>query len=163
MRSSKWRSDVCSSDLWTKDRFYVHFAVVKTQSKGGPAFQFFAQAKPRNGTDNGNYLSAWNFTNQGLAMAFSPDVLQNMLNGTAQIDLGSTGSGFSNSTLSQRYAQVDVTRHFDTFIDSVPVGAQWRDAEIQRENGRFEWYSAAANPHARKSDGRGKSVTVRGE
>src|SRR3546814_12056098 len=81
MRISDWSSDVCSSDL----------------SKGGPAFQFFAQAKPRNGTDNGNHLSAWNFTNQGLAMAFSPDVLQNMLNGTAQIDLGSTGSGFSRS------------------------------------------------------------------
>src|SRR3546814_6016781 len=87
----------------------------------------------------------WNFTNQGLAMAFSPDVLQNMLNGTAQIDLGSTGSGFSNSTLSQRYAQVDVTRHFDTFIDSVQVGAKWRDAAIHRETGRFEWYSDAAN------------------
>src|SRR3546814_12680913 len=78
-------------------------------------------------------------------MAFSPDVLQNMLNGTAQIDLGSTGSGFSNSTLSQRYAQVDVTRHFDTFIDSVQVGAKWRDAAIHRETGRFEWYSDAAN------------------
>src|SRR3546814_15308872 len=124
MRSSKWRSDVCSSDLWTKDRLDVHFAVGKTQSKGGPAFQFFAQAKPRNGTDNGNHLSAWNFTNQGLAMAFSPDVLQNMLNGTAQIDLGSTGSGFSNSTLSQRYAQVDVTRHFDPRSEERRVGKE---------------------------------------
>ncbi|RIA46869.1 TonB-dependent receptor [Hephaestia caeni] len=130
---------------WTKDRLDVHFAIGKTRSKGGPAFQFFAQAKPRNGSDNGNHLSAWNFTNQGLAMAFSPDVLQNMLDGTAQIDLGSTGSGFSNSTLSQRYAQVDVTRHFDTFIDSVQVGAKWRDAAIHRETGRFEWYSDAAN------------------
>src|SRR3546814_16421572 len=87
------------------------------------------------------HLSAWNFTNQGLAMAFSPDVLQNMLNGTAQIDLGSTGSGFSNSTLSQRYAQVDVTRPFDTFIDTVQVGAKWRDAALHRETARFEWDS----------------------
>src|SRR3546814_6409558 len=67
MRISDWSSDVCSSDLktvsntydvqgeWTKDRLDVHFAVGKTQSKGGPAFQFFAQAKPRNGTDNGNH------------------------------------------------------------------------------------------------------------
>src|SRR3546814_18694578 len=83
---------------WTKDRLDVHFAVGKTQSKGGPAFQFFAQDKPRNGPDNGNQLSAWNFTTQGLAMAFSPDVLQTKLTGTAHIPLGSTGTDFSHTT-----------------------------------------------------------------
>ncbi|WNO52903.1 TonB-dependent receptor [Stakelama saccharophila] len=130
---------------WNTDSLDVHFALGKTKSKGGPSFQFFAQAKPRNGNDNGNLFSGWNFTNQGLAMEFSPDVLQNMLDGTAQIDLGSTGSGFSNSTLSHRYAQVDVTRHFDSFIDSIQAGAKWRDTSIHRETGRFEWYSDAAN------------------
>ncbi|HVJ00080.1 MAG TPA: TonB-dependent receptor [Sphingomonas sp.] len=130
---------------WTKDRLDVHFAVGRSKAKGGPSFQFFAQAKPRNGSDNGNHYSAWNFTDQGMSMEFSPDVLQNMLNGVAQIDLGSTGSGFSNSTLNHRYAQVDITRHFDSFIDSIQVGGKWRDTSIHRETGRFEWYSDAAN------------------
>lgn len=130
---------------WSKDSLDIHFAVGKTKAEGGPSFQFFAQAKPRNGTDNGNFYSAWNFTDQSIAMEFSPEVLDNMLAGTSQIDLGSTGSGFSNSTLSQRYAQVDVTRRFDSFIDSIQVGAKWRDASIHRETGRFEWYSDAEN------------------
>jgi TonB-dependent receptor len=130
---------------WEIGRLNVDFKFGKTKATGGPSFQFFAQAKPRNGTVNGNSLSAWNFTNQSIAMQFSPDVLQRMLSGVAQIDLGSTGSGFTNSEVSQRYAQVDVTRHFDSFIDSIQLGAKWRDARIHRETGRFEWYSDAAN------------------
>ncbi|MCC2975936.1 TonB-dependent receptor [Sphingomonas sp. PL-96] len=130
---------------WDHDRLKVNFAVGKTRATGGPSFQFYAQAKPRNGSVNGNSLSAWNFTDQSIAMQFSPDVLQNMLNGVAQIDLGSTGSGFTNSAISQRYAQVDVTRDFDSFIDSIQVGAKWRQGHVHRETGRFEWYSDAEN------------------
>ncbi|MBW4331955.1 TonB-dependent receptor [Stakelama sp. CBK3Z-3] len=130
---------------WTHDRLQVNFTLGKTWAKGGPSFNFYAQAKPRNGSVNGNMYSAWNFTDQSLAMEFSPDVLQNMLNGVAQIDLGSTGSGFTNTKISQRYAQVDVTRHFDSFIDSIQVGAKWRDGNINRKTGRFEWYSDDAN------------------
>ena len=130
---------------WTHDRLGVNFVLGKTKATGGPSFQFFAQAKPRAGTVNGNMLSAWNFTDQSIAMQVSPDVLQNMLNGVAQIDLGSTGSGFTNSSISQRYAQIDVTRDFDSFIDSVQVGAKWRDGRVHRQTGRFEWYSDEAN------------------
>lgn len=130
---------------WTHDQLAVSFVVGKTKAEGGPSFQFFAQAKPRNGTDNGNFFSAWNFTDQSLAMQFSPDVLENMLAGTAQIDLGSTGSGFTNSSISQRYAQVDVTRSFDSFIESIQVGGKWKDASIKRSRGRFEWYSDPEN------------------
>ncbi len=130
---------------WERDRLKLSFIVGKTRATGGPSFNFYAQAKPRNGTTNGNSLSAWNFTDQSLAMQFSPDVLQNMLNGTAQIDLGSTGSGFTNSSIEQRYAQVDLTRSFDSFIDSVQVGAKWRDGRVTRKTGRFEWYSDDVN------------------
>ncbi len=130
---------------WSHDRLEASFILGKTKAKGGPSFQFYAQAKPRNGTVNGNSLSAWNFTDQSIAMQFSPDIIQNMLNGVAQIDLGSTGSGFTNSSISQRYAQVDVTRHFETFIDSLQLGVKWRDGKIHRETGRFEWYSDAGN------------------
>ncbi|ATY30862.1 TonB-dependent receptor [Sphingomonas psychrotolerans] len=131
---------------WELGHLNVNFVFGKTKSTGGPSFQFYAQAKPRNGTVNGNALSQWNFTDQSIAMAFSPNVIENMLNGVAQIDLGSTGSGFTNSSISQRYAQVDVTRSFDaSFIDSIQVGAKWRDGRIHRETGKFEWYSDAAN------------------
>ncbi|MFS2108792.1 TonB-dependent receptor [Sphingomonas sp. Sphisp140] len=131
---------------WEVGHLNVDFVFGKTKATGGPSFQFFAQAKPRNGTVNGNALSAWNFTDQSIAMQFSPNVIQNMLNGVAQIDLGSTGSGFTNSSISQRYAQVDVTRKFDSpFFDSIQVGAKWRDGRVHRETGRFEWYSDAAN------------------
>lgn len=131
---------------WELGHLKVDFVFGKTKSTGGPSFQFYAQAKPRNGTVNGNALSQWNFTDQSIAMAFSPNVIENMLNGVAQIDLGSTGSGFTNSSISQRYAQVDVTRSFDaSFIDSIQVGAKWRDGRIHRETGKFEWYSDAAN------------------
>ncbi|MDQ0252322.1 TonB-dependent receptor [Sphingomonas kyeonggiensis] len=131
---------------WEVGHLNVDFVFGKTKATGGPSFQFFAQAKPRNGTVNGNALSAWNFTDQSIAMQFSPNVIQNMLNGVAQIDLGSTGSGFTNSSISQRYAQVDVTRKFDSpFFDSIQLGAKWRDGRVHRETGRFEWYSDAAN------------------
>jgi iron complex outermembrane recepter protein len=131
---------------WNVDHLNVNVVFGKTKATGGPSFQFYAQAKPRNGTVNGNSLSEWNFTDQSLGMNFSPDLIQNMLNGVAQIDLGSTGSGFTNSSISQRYAQVDVTRTFDSpFLASLQAGAKWRDARVHRETGRFEWYSDAAN------------------
>lgn len=131
---------------WELGHLAVDFVFGKTKATGGPSFQFYAQAKPRNGTVNGNALSQWNFTDQSIAMQFSPNLIQNMLNGVAQIDLGSTGSGFTNSSISQRYAQVDVTRKFDaSFLDSIQVGAKWRDGRIHRETGKFEWYSDAAN------------------
>lgn len=131
---------------WELGHLNVDFVFGKTKATGGPSFQFYAQAKPRAGTVNGNSLSTWNFTDQSIAMGFSPNVIQNMLNGVAQIDLGSTGSGFTNSSISQRYAQVDITRKFDSsFIDSIQVGAKWRDGRIHRETGKFEWYSDAAN------------------
>jgi len=150
---------------WTVGRLNVNFAVGKTRATGGPSFQFFAQAKPRKvtgtgaaGNVNGNTLSQWTFTDQSAAMQFSPDLQQNLMNGISQIDLGSTGSGFTNSSIEQTYAQVDVTRHFDSFIDSIQVGAKWRDGRVHRETGRYEWYSDAANT-LRYQDTAGAAVT----
>ncbi len=137
---------------WTHDRFDASFVIGKTRATGGPSFQFFAQAKPRLTTGdlpgqniNGNMLSQWSFTNQSLATQFSPDLIQNLQDGIAQIDLGSTGSGFTNSTVQQRYAQLDLTRRFDSFIDSIQIGGKWRDGRIHRETGEFRWYSDASN------------------
>ncbi|MDT8758306.1 TonB-dependent receptor [Sphingomonas psychrotolerans] len=150
---------------WNLGRLNVSFALGKTKASGGPSFQFFVQAKPRKvtgtgaaGNVNGNFLSQWGFNDQSVDMAFSPELQQNLMNGISQVDLGSTGSGFSNSEISQRYAQVDVTRKFDSFIDSIQVGAKWRNARVHRETGRFEWYSDAANTR-RYQDTSGAAVT----
>ncbi|HEU4958868.1 MAG TPA: TonB-dependent receptor [Sphingomonas sp.] len=150
---------------WHVGRLDVAFTLGKTRATGGPSFEFYAQAKPRMvtgagaaGNVNGNKLSQWTFTDQSVAMQFSPDLQQNLMNGISQIDLGSTGSGYTNSAIEQRYAQVDLTRHFDSFIDSIQVGAKWRDGRIQRTTGQFNWYSDAANT-LRYQDTAGAAVT----
>jgi iron complex outermembrane receptor protein len=150
---------------WSHDRLDVSFALGKTKAKGGPSFSFYVQAKPRlvtgtgaAGNVNGNHLSQWTFTNQSVAMQFSPDLQDNLMQGISQIDLGSTGSGYTNSSIGQRYAQVDVTRHFDSFVDSIQVGGKWRDSRIHRETGEFDWYSDAANT-LRYQDTPGAAVT----
>ncbi|MGN6374483.1 MAG: TonB-dependent receptor [Sphingomonas sp.] len=150
---------------WTHDRLDVSFTVGKTKAKGGPSFTFFVQAKPRlvtgtgaAGNVNGNSLSQWTFTKDSVAMQFSPELQQNLMNGISQIDLGSTGSGFTNSSIGQRYAQIDITRHFDSFFDSFQVGGKWRDTAIHRETGEFDWYSDAANT-LRYQDTPGAAVT----
>ncbi|MBY8828491.1 TonB-dependent receptor [Hephaestia sp. CMS5P-6] len=151
---------------WHVGRLDVAFTLGKTKATGGPSFQFYAQAKPRvvngehgaAGNVNGNSLSAWSFTNQSVAMQFSPDLQDNIMNGLTQIDLGSTGSGYTNSSIAQRYAQVDLTRHFDSFIDSIQVGGKWRDTNIHRETGEFDWYADADNT-LRYQDAPGAAVT----
>lgn len=150
---------------YTHDRLTVSFAGGKTRATGGPSFQFYAQAKPRlvtgpgaAGNVNGNMFSQWSFTDQSVAMQFSPEVQQNLLKGVSQVDLGSTGSSYTNSAVEQKYAQIDVTRHFDSFIDSIQVGAKWRDGKVERQTGRFEWYSDAANT-VRYQDTAGAAVT----
>ncbi len=130
------------------DRFKATFVAGKTRATGGPSSRFSVAAKPRLTTatqnTNGNFMSNWAFKNGSMDMQFSPELQQNLMNGIAQIDVGSTGSGFTNSVIEQKYAQVDLTRSFDGFIDSVQVGAKWRDGEVKRRTGRVEWYSDPA-------------------
>ncbi|GAA4769720.1 TonB-dependent receptor [Stakelama sediminis] len=173
MQSSYSREKTVSSTYdvhgeWNVGRLDVSFKLGKTRATGGPSFQFFAQAKPRmvtgsgfDGNVNGNLLSQWSFTNQSVAMQFSPDLQQNLMNGISQVDLGSTGSGYTNSIIQQRYAQIDITRHFDSFIDSIQVGAKWRDGFVQRTTGEFDWYSDDANT-LRYQDTAGAAVTQPG-
>ena len=150
---------------YTHDRLTVSFAGGKTRATGGPSFQFYAQAKPRlvvgdglANRVNGNMLSQWSFTDQSVAMQFSPELQQNLMKGISQVDLGSTGSGYTNSAIEQKYAQIDLTRRFDSFIDSIQVGAKWREGKVERQTGRFEWYSDAANT-LRYQDTAGAAVT----
>ncbi|WP_242139518.1 TonB-dependent receptor [Sphingomonas sp. TREG-RG-20F-R18-01] len=132
---------------WSHDRLSVSFIVGKTRSTGGPSEQFSVAAKPRltgTVTQNGNFLSMYDYSGGGLNMTFSPELQQNLTNGVAQIDTGSTGSGFTNSSVEQRYAQVDVTRKFDGLLQSIQVGGKWRDGKITRETGELDWYADPA-------------------
>ncbi|KQR82326.1 TonB-dependent receptor [Sphingomonas sp. Leaf343] len=132
---------------WRKDQFDVVFKLGKTRAEGGPSLRFNMAAKPRltvpGQERNGNFLSRWSFDNNQLNMEFSPELQDNIRNGAAQIDVGSTGSSFTTSSLEQRYAQYDVTYRTETFLDSVQAGIKWRDLRIARDTGRIEWY---ANP-----------------
>jgi TonB-dependent receptor len=111
--------------------------------------QFNMAAKPRFTTTdaagnavgtNGNISSQWTFGNT-VNMAFSPQLQENLANGVAQIDTGSTGSSYINSSIEQTYAQIDGNQRFDSFIRSLQVGLKYRDAKVHRETGRTEWYA----------------------
>ena len=134
---------------WETDRFDAVAKFGKTSANGGPSMRFGVAAKPRltvtGQEQNGNFFSGWAFGENGVDMQFSPEIQENIRNGIVQIDIGSTGSGFTNSELSQRYAQLDMTYRFDSFLDSIQVGGKWRDLSIHRETGRNEWYADAAN------------------
>jgi TonB-dependent receptor len=133
---------------WNLGHLAVSFVVGKTKSTGGPSQQMKVAVKPRlTGavTQNGNFLSSWDFSGGDLGMTFSPDVQKNILAGIAQVDTGSTGSGYTNSSIEQRYAQIDVTRTFDDFfISSIQVGGKWRDGRVQRSTGEQDWYADPA-------------------
>lgn len=132
---------------WTRDRLQVSVVGGWTRGTGGPSQQFQVAAKPRltgNVTENGDHLSMWDFSNGKLNMNFSPDLLQNLQNGIAQIDTGSTGSGYTNASIEQKYAQIDLTRHFDGFLESIQVGGKWRMTDIQRTTGELRWYADPA-------------------
>ena len=130
------------------DRFDAVLKFGKTKASGGPSMRFGVAAKPRltvtGQEQNGNFYSAWDFADGSVDMQFSPELQENIKNGIAQIDIGSTGSGFTNSDLSQRYAQLDLTQRFDGFLSSIQAGAKWRDLSIHRETGRNEWYADPA-------------------
>src|SRR3546814_13316734 len=87
---------------------------------------------------NGNFLSAWDFTGGNLNMEFSPELQENIKNGIAQIDVGSTGSGFNNSTISHRYAQLVLVRRFDIVLSALRVGGKWREMRYHTDTGSHD-------------------------
>lgn len=135
---------------YEQDHFQAVLKMGRTSASGGPSLRFNVASKPRltvtGAEQNGNLISNWNFSSGKLNFEFSPEIQDNIRGGIAQIDVGSTGSSFTNSELAQRYAQLDLTRSFDdSFIKSIQIGAKWRDLSIHRETGRSDWYADAAN------------------
>jgi iron complex outermembrane recepter protein len=120
----------------------------RTSASGGPSLSFRMSAKPRftSATEalNGNHLSLWDFSGGDLHMQFSPDIQQNIRNGLAQIDLGSTDSSYTNSKIQQTYFQLDFTQHLGGFVPSINFGAKYRSGQVHRDTGNTYWYSDAA-------------------
>lgn len=150
---------------WEKDRLSAVFKIGRTSATGGPSARFSVAAKPRvvSGTTgiNGNNYSAWNFDDGTANFEFSPELQDNINNGLTQIDLGSTNSSFNRSEIAQSYIQLDLTRKFDSFLDSVQIGAKWRDGSVHRETGRNEWYADPAT-ELRYQDTPGAATTQPG-
>lgn len=137
---------------WEGEATHISFKLGKTRATGGPSMRFNMAAKPRFTTTdaagnavgiNGNISSRWAF-GDSLSMAFSPQLQENLMNGVAQIDTGSTGSSYINSSIEQTYAQIDGTQRFESFLSSLQIGLKYRDAEVHRETGRTEWYADEA-------------------
>jgi iron complex outermembrane receptor protein len=120
----------------------------KTSASGGPSLRFAAQAKPRftSATEalNGNQLSMWDFSGGDLNMQFSPNIQQNIRNGVAQIDLGSTTSSYTDSRIRQTYFQLDFTKHLDGFVPTIDFGTKYRSGLEHRQTGNTYWYSDLA-------------------
>lgn len=134
---------------WQGETRDLSFKLGKTRATGGPSMRFNMAAKPRFTTTdaagnaigtNGNVSSQWTFGNS-VNMTFSPQLQENLLNGVAQVDTGSTGSSYINSSIEQTYAQIDGSQRFESFIRSLQVGLKYRDAKVHRETGRTEWYA----------------------
>ncbi|TCV94648.1 TonB-dependent receptor [Luteibacter rhizovicinus] len=120
------------------------FNVGRTWAKGGPSVELNMAAKPRNFVDgqwvDGSNGAAWTLNGKPTLTA-SPAVLQNMLAGQGQVDLGSTGSNMVNTTNSQNFAQADFTWAFDSsWMQSLQFGVKYRDNHAEQQSNEVRWY-----------------------
>jgi TonB-dependent receptor len=120
------------------------FNVGRTWATGGPSIELGMAAKPRNFVDgqwvDGSNGAAWTLNGKPTITA-SPNVLQNMLAGGGQVDLGSTGSNMVNTSNSQNFAQADFTWAFDdSWMQSLQFGVKYRDNNAEQQNNEMRWY-----------------------
>ncbi|SEO34043.1 TonB-dependent receptor [Luteibacter sp. UNC138MFCol5.1] len=120
------------------------FNVGRTWASGGPSVELGMAAKPRNFVNgawvNGSNGASWDLSGKpGISAA--PDVLQNMLAGAGQVDLGSTGSNMVNTTNSQNFAQADFTWSLDSsWLQSIQFGGKYTDANAEQQSNEVRWY-----------------------
>ena len=132
--AAEWRSDFINAD----------FKAGRTWADGGPSVDFRMSAKPRrenaDGTyQSGNSYSAWNLAGTP-SMTFSPNLMQNLQNGIAEIDVGSTDSSWTKNSIYQNYVQLDFTKDLDTsWLHSVQFGVKYRDGGAHRNTGNNYW------------------------
>lgn len=121
----------------------------RTWAKGGPSVELGMAAKPRNFVNgqwvNGSNGASW--TTSGSDVSSKPgisaeqDVLNNMINGAGQVDLGSTGSNMVNTSNSQNFAQADFTWSLDSsWLQSIQFGGKYSDAKAEQQSNEVRWY-----------------------
>ncbi|MBT2119117.1 TonB-dependent receptor [Dyella sp. LX-66] len=120
------------------------FNVGRTWAKGGPSIELGMAAKPRNFVNgqwvDGSTGAAWTFSGKPGIVA-DQSVLQNMLAGAGQVDLGSTGSNMVNTRTSQNFAQADFTWAFESsWLQSLQFGAKYSDANAEQQSNEVRWY-----------------------
>jgi TonB-dependent receptor len=120
------------------------FNVGRTWATGGPSVELGMAAKPRNFANgqwvDGSTGAAWTLNGKPTLTA-SPSVLQNMLAGEGQVDLGSTGSNMVNTSTSQNFAQFDFTWAFDnSWLQSLQFGLKYRDNNAVQQSNELRWY-----------------------
>ncbi|HDS1573043.1 TPA: TonB-dependent receptor [Stenotrophomonas maltophilia] len=133
------------SPLWK-----ASFTGGRTWSEGGPSMNFRMSAKPRRKVGNdylsGNQYSAWDLTGTPSA-TFSPDLQQQLMNGIAEVDTGSTDSSWKRTEVKQNYFQADVTKLFESgWLDSIQFGAKYRDGKVHRNTGNTYWVCPGRDP-----------------
>ena len=120
------------------------FNVGRTWATGGPSIELGMAAKPRNFVNgqwvDGSNGAAWTLGSRPTLTA-APEVLQNMLAGAGQVDLGSTGSNMVNTTNAQNFAQTDFTWAFDSgWLQSLQFGVKYSDAHAEQQSNEVRWY-----------------------
>ncbi|WP_329741175.1 TonB-dependent receptor [Dyella sp. A6] len=120
------------------------FNVGRTWATGGPSIELGMAAKPRNFVNgqwvDGSTGAAWTLNGRP-TITVSPQVLQNMLAGEGQVDLGSTGSGMVNTSNSQNFAQADFTWAFNSdWLQSLQFGVKYRDSHAEQQSNELRWY-----------------------
>lgn len=133
------------SPLWK-----ASFTGGRTWSEGGPSMNFSMSAKPRRQVDgvwqSGNTYSAWDLSGTPSA-TFSPNLQDQLMAGIAEIDTGSTGSSWMQTSVKQNYFQADVTKLFESgWLDSIQFGAKYRDGEVHRNTGNTYWVCQGKDP-----------------
>ena len=133
------------SPLWK-----ASFTGGRTWSEGGPSMNFSMSAKPRRQVDgvwqSGNTYSAWDLSGTPSA-TFSPNLQDQLMAGIAEIDTGSTGSSWMQTSVKQNYFQADVTKMFESgWLDSIQFGAKYRDGEVHRNTGNTYWVCQGKDP-----------------
>ncbi|MYM88915.1 TonB-dependent receptor [Rugamonas sp. FT82W] len=136
---------------WHGESLDAIFKGGRTWAGGGPELQFGMPIKPRlQNADGswtlGNYASAWSTAGKP-SMTFSPQLMDNLLKGIGEIDLGSTSSSWTRNSTQQKYAQADFTWHSDSkWLDSLQFGGKYRDGGTSRSTGNNYWVCKGANP-----------------
>ncbi len=133
------------SPLWK-----ASFSGGRTWSEGGPSMKFRMSAKPRRRVDGvwqtGNQYSAWDLTGTPSA-TFSPDLQQQLMNGIAEVDTGSTDSSWMQTEVKQNHFQADFTKLFETgWLDSFQFGAKYSDGKVHRNTGNTYWVCPGTDP-----------------